>query len=217
MKKIPQLIVARPRMTLSVLLGCAALVLTPTAWSGLDRVLTAWNVATWIYLLALWVLMIRATPERIRHIARLQDESAIKVLVTVCLAAIMSLVAIVFELAGARGVPLDVRLGHLGLSALTLLGTWLLLPTLFAMHYAHQYYGSSASARSLLFPDRPTTPNYWDFAYFSFTIAVASQTADIAPNNGATRRLVLAQSMLAFVFNTSILAMSINVAASLVG
>jgi len=193
------------------------LVLSPPHWVWLTRVLFGWNVATWFYLLSLWVLMVRATPERIRHVARIQDESAAKVLTTVCIASVMSLLAIVAELARVKGMAPDMRFAHMSLSAATLLGAWLLLPTLFAMHYAHQYYGSSAETRPLLFPDRPTTPDYWDFAYFSFTIAVASQTADIAPNNNATRRLVLAQSILAFVFNTSILAMSINVAAGLLG
>lgn len=208
---------ARPRMASALLLGLLVGILLPAAADGLDRLLLGWSVGAWYYLIALWVLMARARPDRIRHIARLQDESALAVLTLVSSGAMISLVAIVFELAGVRGYSGDARLAHLALAAATLVSSWLLLPTLFAMHYAHLYYVSAADARPLLFPDRPATPDYWDFAYFSFTIAVAAQTADIAPNNGAARRLVLAQSLLAFVFNTSILAMSINVAASLVG
>lgn len=217
MKKVQQWFVARPRMWLASTLGVIVLGLAPAHWQWLERLLLGWNAAVWFYLLALWLLMVRATPDHIRHVARLQDESAIKVLLTMCLAAVMSLLAIVVLLARVRGMTADVRFGHLILAGGTLVGSWLLLPTLFAMHYAHQYYGSSSDARSLLFPDHPVTPNYWDFAYFSFTIALACQTADIAPNNGQARRLVLAQSILAFVFNTSILAMSINVAAGLLG
>jgi uncharacterized membrane protein len=215
MKQIRQWAVTRPRMVMATFVGVVTVALTPGHWMPLTRVLSGWNVASWFYLLALWQMMVRATPDHIRHIARLQDESALKVLATVCVAAVMSLLAIVLELARSKGLAPDVRTAHMMLAAVTLLGAWLLLPTLFAVHYAHQFYGSSTEARSLLFPDRPLAPNYWDFAYFAFTIAVASQTADVAPNNGATRRLVLAQSMLAFIFNASILAMSINVAAGL--
>lgn len=207
----------RPRMIAAIALGLAAAGLTPSALGHLDRILIGWNAATWCYLLLAGWLMLRATPEHIRHIARLQDESALRVLVTVCIAAVMSLAAIVLELATVKGAPGGMRLLHMTLAGATLLGSWLLLPTLFAMHYAHLYYGSDARSRPLQFPDRPDTPDYWDFAYFSFTIAVAAQTADIAPLGAAARRLVLAQSILAFIFNTSILAMSINVAASLVG
>lgn len=204
-------------MASALVLGALTGALLPAAVGGLDRLLIGWSVGAWCYLIALWVLMTHARPERIRHIARLQDESALAVLTLVSTGAMISLVAIVFALAGVRHYSGDARLVHLALAAATLISSWLLLPTLFAMHYAHLYYGSAANDRPLLFPDRPATPDYWDFAYFSFTIAVAAQTADIAPNNGPTRRLVLAQSLLAFIFNTSILAMSINVAASLIG
>ncbi|TDR73855.1 DUF1345 domain-containing protein [Paludibacterium purpuratum] len=214
--KLTSLLRARPRLVLALLLALAVTLLLPVSTPPLDRTLLAWNSASWFYLLELWVLMLRATPERIRHIARIEDESAVMVLTAVSVAVVMSLLAIVLELASAKALHGGVRSGHLILAGSTLVAAWLLLPTMFALHYAHMFYGAREGARPLLFPDRPAMPDYWDFAYFAFTIAVASQTADIAPNNRAARRVVLAQSILAFVFNTSVLAMSINVAASLV-
>ncbi|MBV8046535.1 MAG: DUF1345 domain-containing protein [Paludibacterium sp.] len=214
--KLTALLRARPRLLMAGFLALAVGTFAPPAAAPLDRTLLAWNGGCWFYLLALWELMLRATPERIRHIARLEDEGAVAVLTAVSIGMVMSLLAIILELASAKGLTGTARDAHLALAGATLLAAWLLLPTMFAMHYAHMFYGAREEARPLLFPDRPATPDYWDFAYFSFTIAVASQTADIAPGNRAARRAVLAQSILAFVFNTSVLAMSINVAASLV-
>ena len=90
-----------------------------------------------------------------------------------------------------------------------------MLATLFAVHYAHDYYCAPADGKPLRFPDDIEKPTYWDFLYFSFTIAVASQTADIAVMSSDARRLVLLQSVLSFLFNTSILGLKINIAAGL--
>ncbi|KHJ59858.1 DUF1345 domain-containing protein, partial [Burkholderia glumae] len=99
----------------------------------------------------------------------------------------------------------------------TLFGAWFLIPTIFTLHYARLYYQSPPAARALQFPDRDLTPDYWDFLYFSFTIAVASQTSDVTLNSRAIRRAGLAQSILSFYFNMAVLGLSINVAAGLLG
>jgi len=97
--------------------------------------------------------------------------------------------------------------------------SWLLLPTAFTMHYAHLFYRQRAITEvlPLLFPGKLTEPNYWDFAYFSFTIAVASQTADVAAGTADVRKITLLQSVISFVFNILILGLSINVGAGLLG
>jgi uncharacterized membrane protein len=94
-------------------------------------------------------------------------------------------------------------------------GSWLLLPTLFALTYASAYYGPEPDG-GLAFPDPPRNfePDHTDFLYFSFTIAVTAQTSDVGVTTRRMRRLVLSQSVLSFVFNTTILAFSINAAAS---
>ncbi|MCS6457011.1 DUF1345 domain-containing protein, partial [Burkholderia thailandensis] len=99
----------------------------------------------------------------------------------------------------------------------TLFGAWFLIPTIFTLHYARLYYASPASERALRFPDTKLEPDYWDFLYFSFTIAVASQTADVALGSRPARRAVLSQSILSFYFNMAVLGLSINVAAGLLG
>jgi uncharacterized membrane protein len=99
----------------------------------------------------------------------------------------------------------------------TVFGSWCLVATLFTFHYARTYYRSPPEKRALGFPDKEENLDYWDFLYFSFTIAVAAQTSDVAVMSHSMRKTVLAQSILSFVFNFAILGLSINIAASLVG
>lgn len=106
---------------------------------------------------------------------------------------------------------------HYVFTASTILGSWCLLAVLFTFHYARIFYGSSSKLPALSFPDKEQAPNYWDFLYFSVTIAVAAQTSDVQVMTRAMRKAVLAQSVLSFLFNVAILGLSINIAAGLIG
>jgi uncharacterized membrane protein len=108
------------------------------------------------------------------------------------------------------------RLAHIALAALTLVSSWLLVPTMFTTHYADMFYSAAEDARPLAFPNTPM-PIFWDFAYFSFTIAAACQTSDVATNNHSIRRIVIAHTLVSFFFNASILGFAINVTAGLIG
>jgi uncharacterized membrane protein len=89
---------------------------------------------------------------------------------------------------------------------------------MFTLHYGHMYYRAQEELRPLRFPDHDTLePDYWDFLYFSFTIAVAAQTSDVTVMTQDMRKVVLAQSVLSFLFNAAIIGLSINVAAGLIG
>jgi uncharacterized membrane protein len=91
-----------------------------------------------------------------------------------------------------------------------------MLNTLFSFHYAHLYFRAPQGTRPLRFPEDPQPdPDFWDFLYFSFTIAVAAQTSDIAVVTSPMRKMVLAHSVLAFLFNVAILGATINVVAAL--
>ncbi len=105
---------------------------------------------------------------------------------------------------------------HIGLAGLTVLSSWTLIPTMFTTHYADMYYSVGDDDRPLQFPDK-RAPVFWDFAYFSFTIAAACQTADVATSQGPIRKVVIAHSVLSFFFNASILGFAINVMAGLIG
>ena len=217
MSRLRRFYVARPRLIYAFGVGVAAALLVPLPEADvLVRVLIGWNTATWLYLALIWTMMIRADHDDVRSVAERQDESASVVLTAVSLAALMSLAAIVLELATSKGDALHHPF-QIALTAATVIGSWFLMPTVFGLHYAHFYYLIDQEGPApLLFPEKGLKPDYWDFLYFSFTIAVASQTAEIAPNARWMRKAVLAQAVLSFFFNASILALSINIGASLV-
>ena len=133
------------------------------------------------------------------------------------LCASLCVAAIVLELSTIKGLSSQLRLSHYAFTGATVLGSWLLVGTLFTFHYARIYYRSPATRRALSFPEKEDNLDYWDFLYFSFTIAVAAQTSDVSIMSHSMRKTVLAQSILSFLFNVTIIGLSINIAASLVG
>ncbi len=207
----------RKRLIISVALGCVAAVLLPSSNRPSTVFLAGWNVGVWTYLVLMAWLMLRATPERVRTIAQREDPGAAVVLTVLSLTAVASLVAIVVELLGVRDLPAEARLLHYATTGATVFGSWLMVNTLFTFHYANAYYRAPADARPLKFPGEEVAMDYWDFLYFSFTIAVAAQTSDVTVTTPAMRRLVLAQSVLSFIFNAAIIGLSINVAAGILG
>ncbi len=205
----------RPRALIATVVGVAVALLVPGVEHPTTRALIGWNAGVWLFLVMIGWMMLQADHERLRRRAIAQAEGAAIVLALVIVAAIVSIVAIVVELSAAKqgahhAVP------HILFALATVAGSWLLLPTLFSMNYASLYYSTRHGA-GLQFPDpdKSFQPDYADFLYFSFTIAVASQTADVTISTRSMRRLVLLQAMLSFAFNTTILAFTINIAASL--
>jgi len=202
------------RLVVAIVVGIAASLVAPGHWDGIERPLIGWNTGLWCYLLLLWSMMTRAESKGIQALADREDESALTVLFSVTIATLASIAAIVFELATTKGASGDAQKGlHILFSLGTLLGGWLLVPTVFTVHYARMYY--EQGQRAFHFPDERVSPDYWDFAYFSFTIAVASQTSDVAVTSSTARRFTLAQSVLSFFFNLAVLGLSINIAAGL--
>lgn len=207
---------ARFRLLISVMAGLVCYVLLPEHLGQMQRLLISWNVLAWLYLWFIWFRMLRTAPDEIKRIAQMQDQSAGLVLGLVIVACMISMVAIMSELPTLKSLTGSSRALHLLLTALTLIGSWALLPSAFAMHYAHQHYlHHNNSMTPMIFPEKPTHPAYWDFLYFSFTIAVASQTADVATGTTEMRKIALLQSVISFIFNLAILGLSVNVAASL--
>lgn len=213
---MPRLTRTHPRLSCATLIGLAAGLLIP-AHSIIGKVLIGWNFGVWTYLALMFWLTVRAKAPDVKRIAEIEDENAGLVLLMVCIAALASLATITFELAGSRDLQTAGKLLHYGFTALTVIGSWLLIGVIFSVHYARLYYTWSGKEPALRFAEGLTTPNYWDFLYFSFTIGVAVQTSDVGVATRQLRKIVLAQSLIGFVFNTAILGFSINIAAGLFG
>jgi uncharacterized membrane protein len=212
---------SRPHLALAIAFGAVVGLAWPDSHPWLRRALIGWNAGVWIYLLGMAWLMSRADHRKVREIAGKQDESAGLVLFTLVVGAVLSLYAIVSELTRMDHVPADQIALRYAFTALTVIGSWLLVGVLFCFHYAHLYYRAPRDAAPLRFPEEDPKaggiePDYWDFLYFAFTIAVAVQTSDVAVTSRTMRKLVLGHSVLAFFFNLLILGLSINIAAGFV-
>jgi uncharacterized membrane protein len=212
-----RLINRRPRLSLASIAGIGIATALPETWPLLTRLLTGWNIAVWSYLLLMGWLMLRASHGRVRKMAAQEDENAALILAVMSIGAVLSLAAISIELATLKELPAALRIGRYAFTGATVLGSWFLVGTVFTFHYAHMFYRAEPGHLPLHFPDNETNPDYWDFLYFSFTIAVAAQTSDVSVHTRAMRKIVLAQSILSFLFNVAIIGLSINIAASLVG
>ncbi|MEB2519351.1 DUF1345 domain-containing protein [Pseudomonas sp. YuFO20] len=213
---MPYLTHTHPRLSAATTFGIAVGILAP-ADSIISKILFGWNAGVWTYLLLMIWLAARSKAQDVRRIAEIEDENARLVLLVVSIAAIASLATIAFELAGSKDLETTRKLLHYGFTALTVTGSWLLIGVIFSLHYARLFYTWEGKDPALRFAEGLTTPNYWDFLYFSFTIGVAVQTADVGVATRDMRKIVLAQSLIGFIFNTAILGFSINIAAGLFG
>lgn len=178
--------------------------------------IVGWNAGAGVYLILAARMMFWSSHERVRKRALLHDEGRIVVLTLVVIAAIASLGAIVSELAVAKDLHGVTRYAHIALAAVTLLSSWAFTQVMFALHYAHDYYASEMRgvAGGLDFPGGHA-PDYGDFLYFSCVIGTSGQTADVSFTTRSQRRTGLVHCVLAFFFNATLLALTINIASGL--
>lgn len=203
------------RIWIAVAVGVVVFFLLPTSFSVIGRMLIGWDCGVTLFLVAIYLWMRRFTPEQICSHYIEEDPSAPIILVAVTAAALLSLLAIVQPLATLRHVEHGQRVWHFTLAAVTLIDSWLLVPTMFTMHYADMFYSAPPGERPLLFP-RTRMPAFWDFAYFSFTIAAACQTADVSTTEVSIRRVVILHEIVSLAFNVAILGFAINITAGLI-
>ncbi|PWD85227.1 DUF1345 domain-containing protein [Ignatzschineria cameli] len=210
-------ILSRPRFLVSLIVAITIFCLLISKHTPWMSFIISWNAFSWSYILFLAQKIMRHKNHDIRHLTRNEDESARMVLFFLLTGCCASLLVLFFGLGGHDGLTGDEKILQYVLTASTLISSWLLLPMGYTMHYAHLFYSSPDIEKSpwLLFPDKITRPGYFDFMYFSFTIAVASQTADVEIASTPMRRAVLLQSIVSFIFNMAILGLCINISASL--
>lgn len=210
---------ARPRLLISCLIGAVLYPLLPQALASRTetRFLLSWNAAVTLYLVLSALMVSRATHETIRRQAQRQDEGQRTVLFLTVLAALASLVAIVAELGSVKDLSGTLKGWHIALAAMTVASSWLFTHLMFALHYAHDYYLNVQRGQpaGLEFPGNET-PDYGDFLYFAGVIGTSGQTADVSLASRSMRRTGLVHCVLSFFFNTTVLALSINIGAGLI-
>lgn len=212
---------ARPRLVISIVVFALVCILLPHWFKLPTRIIIAWNSSVVCFLAMAWLMMLSATPQKMRRSAQRQDEGRLAILTLVVVAACISLFAIGAMLKNTKDLTLTILTVHVTMAGMTVICSWLLIHTMFALHYAHYYYRGDSETREdddtrcLDFPNE-NEPDYWDFLYFSFVIGMTCQVADVSITSRATRQLALVHGVLTFFFNTVILAISINIIAGLI-
>jgi uncharacterized membrane protein len=184
------------------------------------RVLAGWNAGGLVYLILVGIKMGQAEAEGIKRQAGIERESRIVVLVAVIFGSIFTMLALFAQLMAIKSEHGMDRSLSIGLSVSTIFLSWLLIHTVFALFYAHEFHsegrgGSKGQGGGLKFPD-DSTPDYLDFLYFSFVVGTTAQTSDVDVCSRAMRRVVMLHGILSFFFNTAVIALAVNLAAQLV-
>src|SRR5215472_12860531 len=211
---------ARRRLVLGVIAGVAVFFATRGGLRLWSAAIAGWNAFAAVILALDW-LIIWTTPQRkIRERAKQEDLSRLLIFIFVVVAACAALFAVGFLIRAHKDQSGGHLVIHVLLTLSTVISSWALLHTVYSLRYAHTYYGDSDApgvqkhAGGLIFPgDRP--PNYFDFAYFSFVVGMTCQVSDVQITSRRMRRITLVHSVLAFGFNTLILALLINTVSGL--
>lgn len=210
MSRPARVVYARPRTFFSILIGIVAFFLLPGSLRLVTRLLISWDVFVALYLLLVYIMVWRSGLSHIKRNAVLQDDGRFLILMMTALGAFASLAAIVSELGEAhRTTP------ELVFATLTIALSWAAVHTAFALHYAHDYY-RGAKPGGLQFPsgDQHDHADYWDFVYFSFVIGMTAQVSDVGITDKTIRRTATAHGIISFGFNTALVALMVNIAAS---
>jgi uncharacterized membrane protein len=209
---------ARPRLFIAAVVAVAVGAWLPPelASHAVTRWLVAWNVGTLLYVLLAAVMMWRSQHDHMRHRALQQDDGQMVILALVVVTTVASLAAIAGQLALARDMHGTIRTAHIALAGVTVLSSWAFIQMMFTLHYAHDYYAATARGRpgGLQFP-ADEHPDYGDFFYFAVVIGTSGQTADVSFTTKPMRRIGTVHCTLAYLFNTTVLALLINIGASL--
>lgn len=210
----------RPLLFAAVALG-AAVALLLGAWpSPLDPVLRAvagFDAGAMAFILSTLWSMRRADASRLRADAARQDEGRGVILGLVVVSCTASLAAVAAGMNPASRPHGPVEVLKVGFAGGSVAVSWFLVQLVFALHYAHEFYGDAPGGPrgGLAFPGTET-PDYWDFLHFSIVLGAASQTADVSFTQGRMRRIGTLHTLVAFVFNTAVLALAINLMAALI-
>jgi uncharacterized membrane protein len=197
-------------------IGMGLAFVLPSGWRLPTRLLIGWNIGVTFFLAHAFFTIARFDLKRVRQRAADQDEGAVLVLVLTVAAAIASLAAIVAELGSAQQAGGGSRAFYFLHAAVTILLSWTFIHIIFALHYAHEFFGErGANAGGLDFPGRGT-PDYWDFVYFAFVVGTTFQTSDVDITSKHIRRTVLAHGIVSFFFSVAILALTVNIGSDLI-
>lgn len=205
------------RLSLAVVIFAILFRFLPQNWDAMARFLIAWDIGVAFFLVSVGIMVAQFTLRGVRARASETDEGAIVILVLTVVAAMVSVVAIVELLGAAKTAGSETRGFYFGLAMTTIVLSWFFIHFIFALHYAHEFYGEGRDRQlgGLKFPD-DDRPDYWDFIYFAFVLGMTFQVSDVQVTSKRLRRVVIAHGVISFFFSVCILALAVNIGSNLV-
>jgi uncharacterized membrane protein len=208
----------RPRLFIGLAAGLLAELVLPWSLKPLERGIIAWDIGCTVFLVLAAAMFSTERMSRMAEDAKAQEEGEWTIFALTVGAVFASFAAIIGVFSTSKDVAAGVRDAHISLVAATLFLSWLMTHTVFAFRYAHEYYSFDpelgAVEKGLEFPgDSP--PDYWDFFYFALVLGMTFQVSDVQISSRKLRRVATLHGLLGFLFNTVILALSVNIGASL--
>ena len=212
------LVTGHPRFFVAIAVAAIAYVASAHRVAPPTRNVIAWDAGAFVYLAGIATMFARSAPDAMPRNAKRQQEGEWTIFWVTLGAIVFSFTAVLDALAGTSHLPAPVVDARVSLVAATLLLSWILTQTVFAMRYAHEYYERMADGslkKGLQFPSEDE-PDYWDFMYFAVVLGMTFQVSDVQIANRGLRRLATVHGFLSFLFNTVIIALTVNLAAALV-
>jgi uncharacterized membrane protein len=206
------------RLAIGVACGAAGFVIATLCGARATyAALIAWNLAVVVYLALVWRLFLTADEQDVRARAARQDERRWVILAIIVVAILASLSAIVGAMLTLKHLPAAQQPLAAGLAVFTLVASWIMLQSVFALHYAHEHFRDVAERgeqAGILFVGDPAR-TYMDFVYLAVCVGATGQVSDPSITCVRLRNLVTAHGVTAFFYNTAVLALGINILASL--
>jgi len=213
-----RVIVGHGRLGAGALCGFVAILALPATIPPLTRAILAWDIGCTAFLVLAGLMFSGERINRMAADAEAQEEGEWTVFWLTVVGVTASFAAIAGQYAAVKTLPAGPHGWPVALVGATLLVSWLMTQAVFALRYAHEYYARSAGSKNvdggLEFPGG-AAPDYWDFVYFSLVLGMTFQVSDVQITSRKLRRLAAVHGFLSFVFNTFILALSVNIGASL--
>jgi len=205
------------RLLLSALAGILAFALVPVNLPLPMRSAIGWDVAAVLFLLLTFMVVFNAAPEHLRRRASQQDSKMWLILAIIVVAATASLASLAFVMQQTKDTSGPSLSSRIAVASVTLMASWIFVHTTFAIHYTHYFYGDrggkGGQRGGLNFPG-DERPDFWDFLYYAFVVGMTCQVSDVQVTSRPMRRLTLAHGILSFFFNAGVLALAVNILAT---
>ncbi len=210
------------RLYISIVAALVALVISFNLTTFSENFMITWVTYSFCYLILAWISILSSHPKDIQKTASLQDASRSLISLFIIIASLVSLFVVLLLLKSTKSLSEAELLIYVILTFISVISAWLTVHTVFAFRYAHLFYSvlegnknNNQFKRGVEFP-KESEPDYLDFIYFSFVIGMTFQVSDVQITSRRIRRIVLMHALISFVFNTVIVALSINIISSLI-